>query len=476
MRYIAPLVIALCAPFVVNAADMSEPARAWYESGKASLEERKAQFRGSKKRARNAILFIGDGMSVPTVTAARIYEGQLRGEDGEGNLLSFEAFPASALSKTYAVDKQVTDSGSTATAMVTGVKTRFRQISMDETAGEGCDEGKLRTLVELAEEAGLATGVVSTTRVTHATPATLYSHVIERNYEMEGKQGCQDIASQLIDFPYGDGLEVALGGGAPMFSAEARDDGRDLAAEWQARFDNAVVIRDAGQLAALDKEAQHVLGLFSESHMDYELHRDTTANGQPSLTEMTEAAINLVNNNRKGFFLMIEGGRIDHGHHAGNAKLALTETIEFSNAIRRAREMTEPDTLIVVTADHGHTMSMSGYPDRGNPVLGIAGEDSEGRPYTTLGYANGPGYVEPDSLDALRPDLSKIDTTADDYQQEATVPAAMETHGGDDVPVYAVGPGSQWVNGVDGTARHLPHHQRGVVGALVQVATGTSRG
>lgn len=443
------LVALTCALLTLTATaddhERTPEAEAWYAAGADFVEERVRDRRGPR-RAKNVILFIGDGMSLTTVTAARILEGQMRDATGEENLLSFETFPATAFSKTYAVDRQVTDSASTATAMVTGVKTRFRVVSMDETAGSdgACDAGKLETIIEQAEDRGLATGVVSTTRITHATPAALYAHVPERNYEREAEGGCADIASQLIDFPYGDGLEVALGGGYPMFAAAARPDGRDLIVEWQAR-EGATVVRTASELANLPADARQVLGLFSNSHMAYEIDRPAE---QPSLTAMTEAAINLVDGHRKGFFLMIEGGRIDHGHHATNAKRALTETIEFSNAIRRATELTGDDTLIIVTADHGHTLAFAGYPERGNPILGSAGNDSNELPYTTLSYANGPGYRAPGSLDQPRPDLTDVDTTADNYLQEALIPLTIETHGGGDVPVYATGPGSQWVSGV----------------------------
>ena len=155
----------------------------------------------------------------------------------------------------------------------------------------------------------------------------------------------------------------------------------------------------------------------------------------------------MLQKNRKGFFLIVEGGRIDHGHHAGIAKLALTETIEFSNAIRRAMELVGSDTLIIVTADHSHTMTMAGYPRRGNPILGFAGKDVNNRPYTTLSYANGSGHRDFAKEDVER-DLSNTDTEAFDFKQAAAVPMRVETHGGEDVAVYATGPGSQWINGV----------------------------
>ncbi|MFB3104343.1 MAG: alkaline phosphatase, partial [Pseudomonadales bacterium] len=144
------------------------------------------------------------------------------------------------------------------------------------------------------------------------------------------------------------------------------------------------------------------------------------------------------------------GGRIDHGHHAGNAYRALTDTVAFADAVSEAIRLTSPsETLILVTADHSHTLTISGYPKRGNPILGKAtdtnGEwltDSEGKPYTTLSYSNGPGYL------AERPDLTEVDTEAMDYRQVAALPMISETHAGEDVTAYALGVNAQALHGV----------------------------
>ena len=161
-------------------------------------------------------------------------------------------------------------------------------------------------------------------------------------------------------------------------------------------------LETAGDLQEWDY-SDKVLGLFGQSHMDYEVDRDTKQGGQPSLTEMTRQAINRMKRSDNGFILMIEGGRIDHAHHANRAKMALEETIELENAVKAALEMTErEDTLIIVTADHGHAVTMSGYPERGNPILGfvkniergnfVNNTENQAQPYTTIGYANGPGF------------------------------------------------------------------------------------
>ncbi|XP_030843570.1 intestinal-type alkaline phosphatase 1-like [Strongylocentrotus purpuratus] len=169
---------------------------------------------------------------------------------------------------------------------------------------------------------------------------------------------------------------------------------------------------------------------------------------------MTEKAIRILQKEEKGFFLAVEGGRIDHAHHAGNAYNALGDTIAMSDAVAKALEITDDgDTLIIVTADHAHTMGIAGYPDRGNPVLGLSGYDgSDKLPYTTLGYLNGPGG------DAVRDSYintgmrtifnDSIDTENRDYKQEAIVPLSSETHGGDDVAIYASGPRAHLFHGV----------------------------
>ena len=155
---------------------------------------------------------------------------------------------------------------------------------------------------------------------------------------------------------------------------------------------------------------------------------------------------------------MIEAGRIDHAHHDGNAFRALTDTIELSNAVRAAvSKVNLNETLIVVTADHSHTLTMAGYPARGNNILGLVREvgadgmteekdksDRNRQPFTTLGYANGKGYI----VGETRPNLTQEMVTSPDYKQEAAVPLGDETHGGEDVAIFATGAGSHLVRGV----------------------------
>jgi small GTP-binding protein len=380
-------------------------------------------------------------------------------------------------------------------------------IGVDENIVRGdCSTvagNELVTALELAELAGKSTGIISTARITHATPAATYAKSADRNWEDVSDMpaaavtsGCKDIAEQLVNFKANletrfegsnvDGLEVVFGGGRRHFlprdaafnSADAastvegdRTDGRDLTAEWSLTYPSGAYVFDQAGFNAIDTETTtHVFGLFNESHMQYEADRGNDIAGEPSIAEMTAKAIEILDNNPLGFFLSVESGRIDHSHHAGSAYGALTDTIAFSEAIALADEMTnDEDTLIIVTADHGHVFTIAGYPKRGNPILGKvvsvgqteAALAADGQPYTTLGYTNGRGfqnlgtevtnadasYVMP--ITAGRQDLSNIDTTSAGFHQEALVPLESETHSGEDVGIYAKGPGAFLLNGTN---------------------------
>ena len=498
---------ATTAPNAAQAALAKTTDNQWFVETAAAVQQtneqvqRVATQRGS---AKNIILFVGDGMGVSTVTAARIFDGQKKGLLGEENSLSFGRFPFVGLSKTYNVDAQTPDSAGTMTALISGVKTDAGTIGVDENVVRGdCSSvagSQVFTALELAEIAGLATGIVSTARITHATPAATYAKSADRDWENNSKlpaaavaSECEDIASQLVNFKanldarYGglnsNGLEVVLGGGRREFlpnqpEANSRDadspiegdrtDGRNLVQEWKAAYPTGVYVDNQAAFDAVNSDTTtQLFGLFSESHMRYEADRSKDIAGEPSLTEMTVKAIDILDKNDAGFFLMVESGRIDHGHHAGSAATALTETSEFSRAVQAALEATNPaETLIIVTADHSHAFTMAGYPKRGNPILGkvisVGSEAPElaadGLPYTTLGYANGSGFRDlGDETDADRTyyskptpgrqDLTNIDTETQGFHQEVLVPGVAETHGGEDVAIYATGPGAHLVTG-----------------------------
>lgn len=464
-----------------------ETVQDWWNAGQKFVKDSKAQIPNTR-RAKNVILFVGDGMGVSTITASRILEGQLHGKPGEENRLSFESLPYLGLSKTYSWDQQTSDSAPTMTAMVTGYKAREGMLSVDHLTMRGeCNSNvvaahSLPTILEQAAAVGKATGVVSTARTTHATPAANYAHTPVRDWEADANlpAGCgvKDIARQLIEASPAvkSSLKVVLGGGRDYFRMNTqadveypskkglRKDGRDLTNEWvTTRGPGAAYVTDtAGFNAANPASTEFLLGLFERSHMQYEADRAADTAGEPSLTAMTDKAISMLKKNPSGYFLQIEAGRIDHAHHAGNAQRALLDTIELSNAVRKAMEMTDPnETLIIVTADHSHTFTVAGYPHRGNSILGLVkdvpavdgnptsfAKDGLGLPYTTLGYANGPGWRDAIATGVKRPDLTAVNTADMNYLQEAAIPMGSETHAGEEVAIYANGPKAYLVRGL----------------------------
>ena len=365
------------------------------------------QLQKNTNRAKNVILFVGDGMGFSTVTAARIFEGQQRGVDGESNVLAWEAFPYLAASKTYSHDAQITDSAPSAVAMTTGVKTLNDLMGLDHTAKlNSCEDQKTKhvtTLWEMAETIGMATGAITTARLTHATPGATYAHIANRDWEADANMpaeaisaGCTDIARQLVEMKFGDGLEVAMGGGRSYFLPEAmadpeypddekqkgkRKDGKDLTTAWLDRYgDKGAYVWNKEQFAAIDPaKTDHLLGLFEPSHMQYDYARADDKAGEPSLAEMAEKAIDILSRNPEGYVLLVEGGRIDHGSHESRAYRTLTDAVAMNEAVKAVlRKVNLDETLIVVTGDHSHTLTISGYAKRGNPILGISiGVDDE---------------------------------------------------------------------------------------------------
>ncbi|XP_070492155.1 membrane-bound alkaline phosphatase-like [Chironomus tepperi] len=416
--------------------------------------------------AKNVILFLGDGMSLSTITASRIYAGQRLKKSGEEYSLSFENFPFTALSKTYCVDKQTADSACSATAYLTGVKANFGTVGLNakvkrnDCQGSLIKENRLSSIMQWAQDAGKSTGFVTTTRVTHASPAGIYARSASRDWESDydmqnftDSKECSDIAKQLVTESPGNKLNVIFGGGRMKFLSEniiengsrgERLDGRDLIDEWiqHQKSANAHYVSNRTELFSLDySKIDHILGLFADSHLEYNLKNDKD---EPSLKEMTSAAIEILKKNDKGFVLFVEGGKIDVAHHDNMAHLALDETAEFDKAIQSAMELTdEKDTLIVVTADHSHTMTLSGYSHRGKDILGLNTEISsmDSMPYLTLSYANGPS-AEKKRL------VNEEEMKNTGYQYPSLVPLLYETHGGDDVPIYSRGPYSHLFEGV----------------------------
>ena len=431
---------------------------------------------------KNVLFFLGDGMGMTTMTAARIYGV---GEEGE---LTLDTLPETAFIKTFSANSQVTDSAPSMSAYMTGVKMNNEVIAMsantaaydvatgsdyvngaDSTCPTSGNGTQATTLLELAKAAGLATGVVTTTRITHATPAATYAHICHRDGE-------NTIAAQMVpkgvgfNGALGDGVDVILGGGLRNFqpkatTGSARSDSRDLVAEMKAAgYSFAGNKTEFNALPTTGK----LLGLFTPSHMAYDLDRDAAK--EPSLAEMTTRAIDQLKTNNNGMFLMVEGGRIDHALHETTARKALQDTLAFDAAIKVAidkMQVIDPglkNTLIVATADHDHTLVLNGYAARTgkttdtNPgVLGLLrsyvdgalGKDTSGNPFTIIGFGNGENRL------GTRTALTDVMAFDSSYHQEATIPMPIgsETHGGANVFLGALGKGAESFSGVlDNTA------------------------
>ena len=317
----------------------------------------------------NVILFIGDGMGYGQIAAAGLYAY------GASGTLSFETFPHQAQVTTFSADSSITDSAAAATAMATGHKVGNGVISVARPG----DGHELQTVLEQAAAAGKATGLVTTTYISHATPAAFAAHEPSRgNYG----QIAQDYLRQTRP-------NVLFGSSLYLPESDA------VAAGYS-------VVKDAAQLQALDTDsADFVSGQFAAGHMTYESDRGPAAT-EPHLSEMTAVALSILDNNPQGFFLMVEGGRIDHAAHAHDLETTIGETLEFSRAVRTAVDWADRsmqlDTLILVTADH----------ETGG--LNILADGDAGRyPYVAWTSAG---------------------------------------HTGANVPIYAWGSNSEWVTGV----------------------------
>uniref|UniRef100_A0A8C7YZT3 Alkaline phosphatase n=1 Tax=Oryzias sinensis TaxID=183150 RepID=A0A8C7YZT3_9TELE len=392
------------------------------------------------KVAKNILFFLGDGMGITTYTAARILKGQLQNQSGEETVMTMDTFPYVGLAKTYSVDFQIADSAATATAYLCGVKTNLNTVGVNAAARNGiCRTQKgneVTSILKWAKDAGKSVGIVTTTRVQHATPAGSYAHSASRTWYSDADmpdsaigEGCTDISSQLLKNV---DIDVIIGGGrqymtprgtkdpeypADFSSGGKRRDGRHLIQEWQNMKNGKVVTAE----------------------------RDPSMD--PSIIETTEKAIRILQKNPKGFFLLVESGRIDQAHHQGNAYLALHEAVAFDGAIARGLELTsEDDTLTIATADHSHPLTFNGFPFRGQSILGkspLWGTDM--LPYTTLMYGNGPGHK---IVNGKRPDIRNVNTNSMEYIQLSAAPLDSTTHSGEDVVVLARGPMAHLFSGI----------------------------
>ncbi|OXA59949.1 alkaline phosphatase [Folsomia candida] len=457
----------------------------WKQSAQKELVKKRL-IRPIEGQAKNVIFYLGDGMSVPTVTAARIFKGQQVdklqfGEEGE---LHMDTFPFVGTSKTFCSDFQVADSACSATAYLTGSKANLGTIGvtpdvkLGNCSAQANPENHLSSILAWAQAQGKSTGIVTTTRITHASPAGCYAHIANRDWENDGAiifdgedpKLCPDIAKQLIMHDPGRNINVILGGGRSQFIPKTvvdvefnvtgyRMDEVNLIDAWISakKRNTASYVTTRDELLNVDTtKTDFLLGLFDPSHIAY--YDLQLAQNDPSLEEMVEVAVQILSKNQNGFFLFVEGGRIDHAHHDNMVHRSLRETVEFDKAIKKGDEMTdEAETLIVVTSDHAHVMHFAGYPTRGTPILKYSEQFADdGLPYATLGYGNGPGPKWIARSTKKRHDIRLDNVDDPTYQAPVPVPNDSETHGGDDVLIFAKGPYAHLLTGVHQQS-YIPH-------------------
>ncbi len=282
---------------------------------------------------KNVILMIGDGMGVGQIEIARLMEF---GKDGR---LFLESLPHTALVHTYSANKAVTDSAAGGTAIAIGQKTN------NEMIGVSADGKEVDSILDLFKKNGRKTGAISTNTITDATPAAFTASVANRWADQA------EIARQQIN----NEVDVLLGGGANFFSPE-KQNGRNLVHE--AMQKGYTFVANRKELAAAD--GTKLLGLFHPSYMSFKLDRALINSEEPSLSEMTSKAIEFLTKNDNGFFLMVEGARIDHASHSSDLTSVWKEVIEFDHAVQYAVNwaMKVENTLVIVLADH-ETMGLS---------------------------------------------------------------------------------------------------------------------
>lgn len=257
----------------------------------------------------NIILLIGDGMGLAQISAASFINGGL----------CLDLFTFLGLIKTSSGDDYITDSAAGATAYSAGVKTYNGAVAV------GMDSMPVKTILEMAEAKGLSTGLVATCSITHATPASFFAH--QKNREMH-----TEIANDI----YGQNIDVIIGGGKPYFDME-----KLAYAGYKTATGNAI---------NWDANYPRYFYFFNDS-----IHPPSISEGRGDfLLKGTNAAIRTLSQNKKGFFLMVEGSQIDWGGHDNNFNYTVEETIDFDKAVKAAYEFAKIDghTLVLVTADH----------------------------------------------------------------------------------------------------------------------------
>jgi alkaline phosphatase len=445
------------------------------------------------RKAKNVILFIGDGMSPAHRVAARILskgisEGKSRGK------LAIDDMPHMALVATAGSDSIITDSANSASAYATGHKSAVNALGVyaDRTASP-FDDPRVETITSLARRRhGMAIGIVTNTEVEDATPAAMVAHTRRRA-----------AYDEIVEQFFAARPDVLMGGGSANFlpksaAGSKRKDEADYIAKFRdAGYQVATTARELGALAA-KPETSKLLGLFATGNMDGVLDRKFLKGGgvkkfpeQPDLTEQVRAALNILSKNETGFFLTVESGLIDKYAHLLDMERAVYDTIMLDNAVRQTREWAQArgdDTLILVLADHNHPNSLVGTVNDDMGVTPNVPLRERVGVYEQAGFPNYPapdaeGYPSrvdvsrrlaifsaslPDHYETFRPKLDNPNEPTvkggddgtfkanDKYKdvpgvvlRPGNLPAMIgaSVHSGEDVILTATGPGSERVHG-----------------------------
>lgn len=431
-------------------------------------------------QARNVIFFLGDGMGQPAITAARILSKSMT-EGKYHGLLEMDQMEQRGLVSTSGVDSIATDSANSMSAYMTGHKSSVN--AMGVYAGSDPDPNnhpRVENITELLKRTReMSIGVVTTSEIQDATPAAVWAHTRRRAEYLE----IMDQALEPEQMP-----DVMLGGGMASLLPQSeegsrRDDGRDLRQEFRDRGFTYVSTRQELNAALAGGAPQRLLGTFHPGNLNVYLDRQHSPNpevlgpwtDQPTLIEMTSAALEVLEQNDNGFFLMVEGASIDKMEHPLDGPRAVYDAIEFDQALAVAKQWAagRDDTLIVVTADHNHSMSIVGTHDRredpdpdrqGNGVYGDAGfptyadDDGDGFPddpdpdvQLFYGWSNHPDhsddfqhnpvFLQPALLDEDGRAVDNPDRDPDALVQIGNLPYNQTNcvHTVEDVPVFASG-------------------------------------
>ncbi|CAL8129984.1 unnamed protein product [Orchesella dallaii] len=362
----------------------TEDSNYWFQNAEVSLQQKLVSQKTIKKKAKNVIFVIGHGMGISTITASRIFKGQKEGRTfGEEANLKMNELPNVALSKTFCQNSQVAESACASSALLCGTLANAATVGLTSNVqfgdciGQQNKANHLTSILAAAQDRGMSTGFVVNTRVTHSVVAATYAHSANTAWENDKKVTdsgensdlCDDTAEQLIFGDVGKRINVILGGGRnemiPNTTLDVetnqpghRTDGKNLIDSWlqSKNPQTAKYVWNKEQLLSVDtKKTDHLLGLFSYSNMGYV--NEAESNADPSLAEMTKVAIDILSKNPSGYFLFIEGGRIDQANHENKAQKAFLEVLGLDDAILAAMtidlQYTQMTGLPLIEETHG---------------------------------------------------------------------------------------------------------------------------